>query len=63
MSRFAWDDPTLHSQSGHNYHLCLMASPTRVDVSLSNLWESVLDRGAWRAAVRGVAKCQTQLSA
>ena len=30
-----------------------------VDMNLSNLWEIVEDRGAWHAAVRGFAKCQT----
>ena len=32
-----------------------------MDVSLSEIWEVVVDREAWRAAIHGVAKSRTQL--
>ena len=39
-----------------------MAPLDSMDVSLSELWELVMDREAWRAAIHGITKSQTRLS-
>ena len=48
------------SRSGLQRRRCLNGITDSIDMSLSKLWELVIDREPWRAAVHGITKSWTQ---